>query len=190
MKEVLILMRKLLAIAGLFVFVLGVSATAFAADAPFKETPAGEEKEINHMKIAAVYLQPIEMEPQGIDLPASQASCHMECDIHALQGNPNGFGAGEWIPYLTISYTLTNKDTGKTMNGTFMPMIAKDGPHYGANLPKTVTAGNYKMTYNIEPPQRNGFGRHTDKTTGVGKWFKPFSVDFEFKFVPPPPSKD
>ncbi len=183
------MIRRFIAMTSVFVLVLGLSAVAVAADAPFKEWPAGEEKEMNHMKIAAVYLQPIEMEPRGIDLPVSQAVCHMEADIHALKGNPNGFGAGEWIPYLTVSYTMTNKDTGKVINGTFMPMVAKDGPHYGANLPKTVTAGNYKMTYNIEPPARNGFGRHTDKATGVGKWFKPFSVDFEFKFVPPPPAE-
>ncbi len=37
------------------------------------------------MEIAAVYLQPIEMEPRGIDLAASLADIHLEADIHALK---------------------------------------------------------------------------------------------------------
>jgi len=155
--------------------------TAFAEK--MKEFPAGEEIEINQMKIAAVYLKPIDMEPRGMGLAASQSDVHLEADIHALEGNLTGFGAGEWIPYLTIAYSLTNVDTGKSQSGTFMPMIAKDGPHYGANI-KMFGPGNYKVSYTIEPPSKQGFGRHTDKTSGVGKWFKPFTVDYEFKYVP------
>lgn len=158
---------------------LGLSLSAHA----FKEYPAGEEKEMNRMRIAAVYLQPIDMEPRGMDLPASRADVHLEADIHAKRGNSNGFGAGEWVPYLTVNYTLKNLDTGKVKTGTFMPMIAADGPHYGSNL-KMMGPGNYMVTYTIEPPSKQGFGRHSDKDTGVGKWFKPFSVDFEFKYIP------
>ncbi|MGK5095471.1 iron transporter [Deltaproteobacteria bacterium TL4] len=159
--------------------VVGAASTAFA----FKEYPLGEEKEINHMTIAAVYLKPIDMEPRGMDLPASQADVHLEADIHAAKGNPNAFGAGEWIPYLTINYRLENKDTGKIKTGVFMPMVAADGPHYGSNI-KMMGPGNYKLTYTIDPPSKQGFSRHTDKETGVGKWFTVFSVDFEFKYVP------
>ncbi len=159
------------------VFGLSISAQAF------KEYPAGDEKVMNHMQIAAVYLQPIDMEPRGMDLPASQADVHMEADIHATKGNPNGFGAGEWVPFLTVNYTLKNTDTGKAKSGTFMPMVAADGPHYGSNL-KMMGPGNYMITYTIESPSKQGFGRHSDKDTGVGKWFKPFSVDYAFKYVP------
>ncbi len=174
-------MKKLvnaLLIAG---FVLGFVTMAMAAE--FKEYPAGDEVNIHKMKIAAVYLAPIDMEPRGIDLPASLADIHMEADIHANPGNPSGFGAGEWIPYLTVSYVLTNKDTGKVKYGTFMPMVAKDGPHYGSNL-KMMGPGNYNIAYTIEPPSKQGFGRHTDAASGVGKWFEPFVVDFDFKYVP------
>lgn len=38
------------------------------------------------------------------------------------------------MPYLTIAYTLVNTDTGDKQEGTFMPMVASDGPHYGANI--------------------------------------------------------
>lgn len=172
-------MKKLLVL--LATLTLMTAATAFAEK--MKEYPAGEELEINHMKIAAVYLKPIDMEPRGTDLPASQADIHLEADTHALEGNPNGFGAGEWIPYLTITYKLDNLDTGASKTGKFMPMVAKDGPHYGANI-KMMGAGNYKVAYTIESPEKQGFGRHTDKTSGVGKWFQPFSVDYKFKYVP------
>jgi uncharacterized protein involved in high-affinity Fe2+ transport len=172
-------MKRFLKIFGILALIVGIAAYAYA----FKEYPIGEEKTLNKMKIAAVYLQPIDMEPRGLDLPASQADIHLEADIHATKGNPNGFGAGEWIPYLTITYKLQNLDTGKTLTGKLMPMVAKDGPHYGANI-KMPGTGNYKLIYTIEPPSKQGFGRHSDKDTGVGKWFEPFMVEFKFKYVP------
>lgn len=153
-----------------------------AASFAFKEYPAGEAKLINEMEIAAVYLQPIDMEPRGMGLPASKSDIHLEADIHAAEGNKNGFGAGEWMPFLTVNYQLTNLDTGQTQEGTFMPMVAGDGPHYGANI-KMMGVGNYKVTYFIEPPSKAGLLRHTDEETGVGRWWKPFDVSFEFKYV-------
>ncbi len=46
-----------------------------------------------------------------------------------------------------------------------MPMVASDGPHYGANI-KMMGVGNYKVTYHIEPPSKAGMHRHTDSETG------------------------
>lgn len=155
-----------------------LSGTAFA----FTEYPAGEPQTMNEMEIAAVYLAPIDMEPRGMGLSAAESDIHLEADIHATKGNKNGFGEGEWIPYLTINYTLQNLDTGKKQEGTFMPMVASDGPHYGANL-KMDGVGNYKVTYHIEPPPKAGMHRHTDSETGVGKWWKPFEVSYEFKYT-------
>ena len=113
---------------------------------------------------------------------ALQADVHLEADISATDGNKNGFGKGEWIPYLTINYTLVNKDTGEKQSGTFMPMVASDGPHYGANI-KMAGVGNYTVTYQIEPPPKAGMHRHTDKETGVARWWKPIEVKFDFKYV-------
>ena len=144
------------------------------------EHPIGEPIEQNGMEIAAVYLQPIDMEPKGIDLAPSKA------DIHAIKGNANGFGEGEWIPYLKIAYVLKNLDTGKIQKGNFMPMVASDGPHYGANIKMVNGVGNYELTYNIENPSANGFGRHADKATGVGKWWEPFSVKYTFQYTGAP----
>ncbi|MFT4079291.1 iron transporter [Rhodomicrobium sp.] len=161
---------------------LGATGAALAAE-EFKEYPIGEAQKIGSLEVGAVYLAPIDMDPSGIDLPASQADVHLEADIKATEGNPNGFGAGEWIPNLTVSYRLENKDTGKVQSGNFMPMVAVDGPHYGSNV-KFSGAGNYKLSYHVEPPSRQGFGRHTDKASGVGKWFEPFDVAYDFTFVP------
>ena len=174
-------MKIVSAIAAAAVMTVGLSTVGSAEE--FKEFPIGETQTLNTLEIAAVYLKPVDMEPRGIDLPASQADIHLEADIHAAKGNPNGFGAGEWIPNLTVSYLLENKDTGKTQTGNLMPMVAVDGPHYGANI-KMPGPGNYRLTYQIDPPSRQGFGRHTDAASGVGKWFQPFEVDFEFEYVP------
>jgi uncharacterized protein involved in high-affinity Fe2+ transport len=62
-----------------------VMAGIFTAPAAFafQEHPAGEPVKMNEMELAAVYLQPIDMEPRGMGLPAAKADIHLEADIHA-----------------------------------------------------------------------------------------------------------
>ena len=149
-----------------------------------KETPIGEEKVQAGMTIGAVYLQPIEMEPERMMRAAADSDVHLEADVHAAKGNANGFAEGDWIPYLIVTYELT-KDGGKTQKGDLMPMVANDGPHYGDNV-KLQGPGKYKMTLTIAPPSTSAhamFGRHVDKETGVGEWFKPFTLDYEFVYA-------
>jgi uncharacterized protein involved in high-affinity Fe2+ transport len=165
-----------------FTFALVIISNVVGA-ATFKEYPIGEAVELNGMKIAAVYLPPIKMEMTGAGLAAGQADVHLEADIHALKGNNNGFGAGEWIPYLSVQFKLENLDNGKSQSGTFMPMVAVDGPHYGDNV-KMMGPGNYKVTFTIDNPTKQGMHRHIDPETGVGKWFNKFDVSYNFKFVP------
>ncbi|PID62690.1 MAG: iron transporter [Gammaproteobacteria bacterium] len=160
------------------------SAMLSASIAYAGEVPIGEAVTMNEMEIAAVYLQPITMEPQGLMRPASQSDVHLEADIHATKGNKNGFGAGEWIPYLSIDYKLTNVDTGKSKTGTLMPMIASDGAHYGQNI-EMSGVGNYELTWIIKPPVAELL-RHTDEETGVGKWFKPFEANYKFEYLGKP----
>ena len=66
-----------------------------------------------------------------------------------------------------------------------MPMVARDGLHYGASLtlPK---AGAYRLTYAIEPPSAGGLGRHSDPVTGVAPWWAPFEVTFDWDYAGPP----
>lgn len=156
-----------------------------AAAAQAKEVPIGEKKEVAGMEVAAVYLQPIEMEPAGMMRAAKDSDVHMEADIKATKGNKNGFSEGDWIPYLAVSYELTRLDDGKSQKGSFMPMVANDGPHYGDNL-KLFGPGKYRLKLTVEPPSANKhahFGRHVDKETGVGEWFKPFTVDYDFVYA-------
>jgi uncharacterized protein involved in high-affinity Fe2+ transport len=60
-------------------------------------------------------------------------------------------------------------------------MTAKDGPHYANNL-NMGGPGEYHVTYRIQPPAPDAFGRHIDKETGVPDWWKPITVSFAFKY--------
>lgn len=152
----------------------------------FKEYPIGDEQQVEGLTIAGVYFQPVPMEPDRGGLRPDQADIHLEADIVAIEGNKTGFGIGEFVPYLTVNYRLKNLDNGKEQTGTFMPMNAADGPHYGANV-KMMGAGKYEVTFIIESPEKQGYLLHTDKTTGVeGRfWTKPIEVKWEFPYLGP-----
>ncbi len=168
-----------------FTFIFGAGAIAFAGAAAGKEYPAGAPQEKNGMTIAAVYLQPIEMEPADIMLPATQSDVHLEADIKAAKDNKNGFAQGDWIPYLSVDYELTKLGANEVRKGAFMPMVANDGPHYGDNV-KLMGPGKYKLLLTIAPPGMNKhahFGRHVDKETGVAPWFAPFTVEYDFVYA-------
>ncbi|MDR1311084.1 MAG: iron transporter [Burkholderiaceae bacterium] len=157
--------------------------TAVAAD--FEEFPIGEPKQVGPLKIKAVYFKPVDMEPHGQSgLPASKADMHVEADIAAVEGNKLGYPKDAFVPYLTVKYVIA-KQGGKTIRGSFMPMNASDGPHYGSNL-KLDGAGKYKVTFIIENPEKQGFLLHTDKTTGVpGRfWKEPIEVSWDFNYIP------
>lgn len=149
------------------------------------EYPAGDPHLIAGMEIAAVYLQPIEMDPPGMMRAAAESDIHLEADIHATQDNRNGYAEGDWIPHLGITYELVKLDDNTVVSGVFMPMVASDGPHYGDNV-KLAGPGQYRLTYTISPPGNDHmpmFGRHVDKETGVAEWFAPFTASYEFVYA-------
>jgi periplasmic iron binding protein len=134
----------------------------------------------NGMRITAVWLPPIQMERQ--ELPQHDNVIHLEADIHALAGNKNGFGLGAWIPYLTVTYEIRPVDsTSEPIRGEMLPMVAKDGPHYGATI-EMPGEGDYQLIYRIDNPSKKGFGRHNDPITGVDPWWDLFEVSFDFKY--------
>lgn len=146
--------------------------------AGFREYPIGDEVLKNHMRIAAVWLPPIQMD--GMAVAAGSDIIHLEADVKSTEGNPNGFAKDEFIPYLKISYTITPAAGGAAIDkGDLMPMIAVDGLHYGASIamPK---AGEYRLTYAIQPPRVGGLGRHSDPASGVAPWWEPFEVTFDW----------
>lgn len=150
------------------------------------ETPIGKPQKQAGMEVAAVYLQPIAMEPPGMMKGVPDSDIHLEADIRAESDNKNGFADGTWIPYLAIGYEITKAGSAQKISGTMMPMVASDGPHYGDNV-KLAGPGKYTLKLSIAPPGGSGhgahFGRHTDKETGVGPWFKPFTLQYEFTYA-------
>jgi len=148
------------------------------------EYPIGKPAERGGMEIGAVYLQPVEMDPPGLMRPAAESDIHLEADIHATADNDNGFPEGEWIPYLTVRYEL-RKQGGQPSSGDLMPMVANDGPHYGDNV-RLDGPGRYHLKFSVMPPGAAGmshFGRHVDKETGVGPWFAPFELEYDFVYA-------
>ncbi|MCF8470143.1 MAG: iron transporter [Parvibaculum sp.] len=169
--------KALFLVGGLFVFLSGGAAAA--------EYPIGHPLHGGGMEVAAVYLQPIEMDPPGMMRAAAESDIHLEADIHALADNPNGFGEGEWVPYLVVEFELTKIGSDETISGRLMPMVASDGPHYGDNV-AIFGVGKYKLKFKVSPPSADPmghFGRHTDKETGVAPWFEPFTTEYEFVYA-------
>ncbi|MDR1603937.1 MAG: iron transporter [Gracilibacteraceae bacterium] len=152
--------------------------------AGFEEFPLGDDIELGPLNVAGVYFQPVDMEPTGGSLPASESDMHMEADISALAANDLGYGAGDFVPYLTVRYELEAED-GSITEGNFMPMSASDGPHYGANV-KFPAAGTYKVRFFISNPEAQGYLLHIDPTTGVeGRfWTGELVAEWDFDFVP------
>lgn len=164
------------------VVVIGAMTLAIATSiAGAKEYPIGKPKDVVGMEIAAVYLQPIDMEPPGMMRAAKDSDIHLEADIKAAKSNPNGYAEGDWVGYLDVAYEVIKDDDGQVVKGEMMPMVANDGPHYGDNI-KLMGPGRCKLKLTVSPPGHN-FGRHVDKETGVGPWFEPFTVEYDFTYA-------
>ena len=113
-----------------------------SSGAGFEEVPVGpsgtaeeQDKDAGPLTVGAVYFQPIDMEPASMGLKAADSSFHLEADIHANQkGTELGYGKGDFVPELTVNYTIIDKSTGKEVeggkatSGTFMQMNASDEP--------------------------------------------------------------
>ncbi|MDR1021474.1 MAG: iron transporter [Synergistaceae bacterium] len=177
----------------LFVLTMAFATAGYAAapapgeaTAGFEEFPLGDDHVVGPLNIAGVYFQPVDMEPAGMGgIPASQADMHLEADISAAEGNNLGYGAGDFVPNLTVKYRAQKQGSTKVIEGNFMPMSASDGPHYGNNV-KLDGAGMYKITFIIENPEKQGYLLHVDKETGVtGRyWATPIEVSWDFDYIP------
>lgn len=189
-------MKKLIALmlAAMMAFaIVPTFAEGEKKEAGFEEYPIGEEQDVNILHVSCVYFQPVQMEPLGENgLSPEESNIHIEADISALEIPEDsdkflGFGPGAWVPYLTVDYSIVNQDTNAVAaEGTFMPMAASDGPHYGANI-KLPDAGTYTVTLTIHSPIENGYLLHVDAETGVkGRfWTEPLVVKFtNWKYVP------
>jgi uncharacterized protein involved in high-affinity Fe2+ transport len=163
-----------------------------AAPVQAREFFVGGPVKQQDMEIVANYLLGIEMAPMPMTMGGMMQHgsgqdkgggdmIHLEADIHATADNPYGYADGAWIPYLTVSYALKKDGSDWIAGGRLIPMTAKDGPHYANNLAMNGP-GLYHVTYTIEPPAPDAFGRHIDTETGVPDWWKPITVSFDFKY--------
>ncbi|MBQ3763580.1 MAG: iron transporter [Synergistaceae bacterium] len=192
-------MKKIvLSVLSIVVLMLAFSA-AFAAPAPvsmkpgeagFEEIPIGETQ-VGPYNVAAVYFQAVDMYPSGKGLSREESDMHLEADIHLKPeaAVAYGFGNGEdiWPAYLTVKYEIVKIDGKVVMSGSFMPMNADDGPHYGANIAKGLPVGPYKLRFIIEPP--TDYLLHIDPETGVPAkegakdFFMTHTVEFDWNYT-------
>lgn len=162
---------------------LAVSGSAFAVEvggdnAGFTEYPIWEDEEVGgFINLSAVYFQPVPMSAgEGLEsYDTEDFDLHLEADVSALE-NDLGYGVGDWIPYLTIDYSIVGSDGEVAAEGTFMPMSASDGPHYGANI-ALPDADTYSVTFTIHSPGESGYLIHTDSETGPGGTLDEYFAD-------------
>jgi periplasmic iron binding protein len=69
----------------MFATVISVTSAMAFAVGPIaaKEYPIGKPKSLNGVEVAAVYLQPTEMDPSGMMRAAAASDIHLEADVHA-----------------------------------------------------------------------------------------------------------
>ena len=191
-KAILVVMVLALVASASFAASTRVAApvTMKPGEAGFEEIPIGETQ-VGPYNVAAVYFQAVDMYPSGKNPSREDSDMHLEADIHLKPeaAVAYGFGNGEdiWPAYLTVKYEI-NKIDGKTvMSGSFMPMNADDGPHYGANIAKGLPVGPYKLKFIIEPP--TDYLLHTDPETGVPAkenakdFFQTHTVEFDWNYT-------
>jgi uncharacterized protein involved in high-affinity Fe2+ transport len=163
------------------------STVAPGEEAGFIEYPLGDDFVLGPLNVAGVFFQPVDMLPAAAGLPASQADMHLEADISAAE-NDLGYGVGDFVPNLTVLYEII-KSTGEKVEGTFMPMNASDGPHYGANikLPGSGGPGEYTVIFRIQNPEAQGYVLHVDSETGVpGRfWGAPLEAKWTVQYAGP-----
>ena len=153
-------MKKFVSLLLALMLVAGLSA-AYAEDLGFTEVEIFSGVEEAFLNLNAVYFQPVDM-TGGYN--AEDYDCHLELDVSALE-NGFGYGTGDWVPYLTVEYKVVKNDAPDTVvdEGTFMPMAASDGPHYGANI-KMAGDGLYTVSFTVKFPDSSTYLIHTDET--------------------------
>lgn len=99
-----------------------IFASAFLAAGLFALPPSSIAKEFyvgepvvkNDLQLVPHYLLGIEMEPMPKGMSHGKDPVHIELDVHATKDEKHGFKEDEWIPYLTIEYTV--EKTGSSLD--------------------------------------------------------------------------
>jgi uncharacterized protein involved in high-affinity Fe2+ transport len=160
----------------LSIVTVGIGSLGFAPAASAKEYPIGKPQIVSPagMEVAAVYLQPVEMEPAGMMRAAKDSDVHLEADIKATKGNKNGYAEGDWIGYLKVDYELTKVGGAKPLKGEFMAMVANDG-RTTAITSAARAAGTSLSRSRLGRKQARISDATSTRKPALG-WFKTFSV--------------
>ena len=178
-------MKKFLALMLVAVMAMGITCV-MAEEAGFQEYPIFEDMDVavtegSHLNVSAVYFQPVKMEPADLaGVALEDADLHIELDV-SWKENGLGYGVGDWLPFVTVDYKGADAEGNVAAEGTFMPMNASDGPHYGANIALPVS-GTYDLTFSIHSPYESGFLLHVDDETGPEEksfWTEPVVITYE-----------
>ena len=156
-------------------FCLALAAPAVARD--FAVYPVGRPDAGHGVKVAVSYFQPIDLEG-ALMQPSDHADIHLETDVTAIADDQDGYAEGDWRPYMNVTYRLTRSDTGQSVTGALMPLVAYGSasigkPHYGDNL-KLFGPGRYRLELNVAPPPGQ---------IGVGKGLEAFTLDYSFVYA-------
>src|SRR6185312_12646133 len=149
------------------------SILAFAVVAPAMAAPLGEPVHREGLVIAASAETGITLDRTTNIMAAGPDAIFLVADVRAAKDEAHGFAEHSFMPYLSISYSLT-KDGAPTFKqaGLLYPAASKSGPRYGGAA-QLAGPGTYQVTYIISPPSTRGLYRQTDKAGGVPDWWKP-----------------
>ena len=156
------------------------SPVAVPTGAPVRQYPIGLDVARNHLRITALWHRAVKI---GTAPAPAPGVIHLLARIQATEGNPNGFARGDWVPSLSIHFTVTPVRGGPAVTGLLRPLVASDGPRYGANLSLPGPAA-YRLKLRIEPPSDDALGRLVDPSDGVAPWWEPFEAEFAWTFRP------
>ena len=145
-----------------------------------REYPIGLDTTRNHLNIAALWHRAVRQAGEAAPAPGD---IHLLVKIAAAEGNPNGFAKGDWVPYLTIRYTIVPKSGGPPFSGVLRPIVAPEGPRYGANL-SLPRSGDYRLTLRITPPSDEALGHFVEESDSVAPWWEPFDLNLDWAFEP------
>ena len=151
----------------------------------------------NKVETAIIWVEKVTMAPMptankdahivGVDPTVNPKKVHLgvihnEIDQHAIKGDKMGFGAGGWLADCEVACVIHKRHSKWSTVFSMMSMVANDGPHYGRNV-QLDGPGVYEETCEIDPPDWRGFFRHTDKESGVGPFFKPYTISGSFRYM-------
>lgn len=139
----------------------------------FQEYPIWEDEEVGFLNVSGVYFQPVPMSNGNENF--EDYDMHFEADVSAME-NDLGYGVGDWVPYMTVDFEITGSNGEVAAEGSFMPMNADDGTHYGANI-KLPEADTYSVKLTFHSPEENGYLVHLDDETGPGGTFDEYWGD-------------